>query len=102
MNLQEQISRIQEVMGMVNENIPINVKRRIPVVQQLLNVVLENSYPCDFYDVNHFKEGVIYDIDTFLIGFEMNGMTPDEIKEFILTYLFEDIERYYINASEDC
>jgi hypothetical protein len=102
MNLQEQVSRIKLMMGVINENIPINVRRRLPVIQQLLNVILDNSYPCDFNDENHFKEGILYDIDSFLIGFEMEGMSSSEVKEFIDKYLSDDITQYYINASEDC
>ena len=102
MNLQEQINRIQSMMGVLNENVPNNVKRRLPVIQQLLNVTLNNSYPCDFDDEYHFKEGILYDIDTFLIGFEMEGMSSGEIKEFIDEYFSDEIIQYYLDASEDC
>jgi hypothetical protein len=101
-NLEEQISRIKSMMGIINENIPTNVRRRLKIIKQLLDVTLDNSYPCDFDDENHFKEGVLYDIDTFLIGYEMEGMSSGEIKDYIDEYLSEEIRRYYINASEDC
>jgi hypothetical protein len=32
----------------------------------------------------------------------MEGMTSEEIKNFILKYLIEEVRRYYINSSEDC
>ena len=101
-NLQEQISRMQSMMGVINENVPTNVKRRLNRIKKLLDVTLYNSYPCDFDNENHFKEGILYDIDTFLIGFEVEGMSSGEIKDFINEYLSEEIRRYYINASEDC
>ena len=102
MNLQEQISRMKSMMGVIDENVPINVRRRLKTIKQLLDVTLDNSHPCDFDDENHFKEGILYDIDTFLIGYEMEGMSSGEIKDFIDEYLSEEIRRHYINASEDC
>jgi hypothetical protein len=102
MKLQEQISRIQSMM-FINEDRPSsNVLRRLPQVQKLLDITLENSYPCDFSSLEHFTEGILYDIDTFLIGYEMEGMTSGEIKNFISEYLSEEIRRYYINSMEDC
>jgi hypothetical protein len=102
MNLQEQISRMKSMMGVINENVPNNVKRRLPVIKRLLNVTLNNSYPCDFDDENHFKEGIMYGIDEYLHSFDIEGMSSGEIKEFINEYLSDDIIQYYINASEDC
>jgi hypothetical protein len=102
MNLQEQITRIQSMMGIINENVPTKVRRRLSIIQKLLNVVMDNSYPCDFKNVNHYKEGIINDIDTFLITFDMEGMSSNDITDFIKEYLMDEIEKYYINASEDC
>lgn len=103
MKLQEDIHRIKEVMGVITEDRPpINVLRRLPIVKKLLYVTLENSYPCDFDNVKHFINGILYDVDTFLIGYEMEGMSSDEIKEFVLKYLSDDIERYYYDSKEDC
>jgi hypothetical protein len=90
------------MMGIINENTPTNVRRRLPMVKKLLDVMLQTSHPCDFENVNHFAEGVLYNLDTFLITFDMEGMSPDEIKDFIMDYLMGEIEMYYINASEDC
>ena len=102
MKLQEQINRIQSMMG-INEDGPLpNVLRRLPQVKKLLDITLENSNPCDFKSLDHFAEGVLYDIDAFLITYEMEGMTSEEIKNFILKYLIEEVRRYYINSSEDC
>jgi hypothetical protein len=47
-------------------------------------------------------DGILYDIDTFLIDNEMEGMSSDEIKEFVLEHLSDDIERYYYDSEEDC
>jgi hypothetical protein len=103
MKLQENILRIKKMMGVVTEDRPlINVLRRLPIIKKLLDVTLENSYPCDFDNTQHFIDGILYDIDSFLIGYEMEGMSSGEIKEFVLEYLSGDIERYYYDSKEDC
>lgn len=103
MKLHENIKRIKQMMGVITENRPpINVLRRLPIIEKLLNVTLENSYPCDFDNAQHFMDGILYDIDTFLIDNEMEGMSSDEIKEFVLEHLSDDIERYYYDSEEDC
>jgi len=103
MDLQEQTNRIKHIMGVINEDKPpINVLRRLPVVEKLLDVTLDNSYPCDFDDVDHYIEGVMYDIDTFLMTYEMEGMSSSDIKEFIYEHLNDEIEEYYYSRVEDC
>jgi|688.fasta_scaffold227568_3 hypothetical protein len=103
MNLNENIQRIKQMMGVITEDrSSINVLRRLPRVKKLLDVILEYSHPCDFGNVQHFIDGILYDIDTFLIAYEMEGMSSGEIKEFISEYLSDDIERYYYDSKEDC
>jgi hypothetical protein len=102
MNLQEQILRIQLMMGVISEDFSISLRRRIHIIKKLLDVLLENSYPCDFENINHFIEGILYDIDVFLLTFDVEGLSSDEVKDFIMEYLKDNIEQYYINASEDC
>ena len=102
MNLQEQLFRIQSIMGVISEDFSISLRRRIDIIKKLLDVLLENSYPCDFENINHFIEGILYDLDVFLLTFDVEGLSSDEIKDFIMKYLKDKIEQYYINASEDC
>lgn len=120
MNLQENISRIKEMMrmndsrlicnlqklvedGITNEDRPpINVLRRLPVIEKLLDVTLNNSYPCDYDNVEDYKLWVIYDIDTFLSTYELEGMSSDDIKNFIYEHLNDKIEKHYYNKIESC
>ena len=103
MKLNENINRIKQMMGVITEDRPpIHILRRLPIVKKLLDVTLENSYPCDFDNVKHFIDGILYDIDTFLIGYEMEGMSSGDITEFVLEHLSNDIERYYYDSHEDC
>lgn len=102
MKLQEQISRIKSMM-FINEDKPSsNVLRRLPQIQKLLDNTLENSYPCDFSNLEQFTKSILYDIDTFLIFYQKEGLTPDEVKNFISEHLIEEIRKYYINSMEDC
>jgi hypothetical protein len=89
-------------MGVISEDFSISLRRRIDIIKKLLDVLLENSYPCDFENINHFIEGILYDLDVFLLTFDVEGLSSDEIKDFIMKYLKDKIEQYYINASEDC
>ena len=65
-------------------------------------MVLEGSNPCDYSDIEHYFKGVLYDLETFLIVFEMEGMTKEEILSVVENHFYEDIRRYYINSLEDC
>ena len=98
MNLQENIRRILRE----ESEIPINVRRRFDILKKLVDVILSNSYPCDFVNEDHYFEGVLYDLETFLITFEMEGMTNEEILSFIRDYFYDNIKRYYIDSQEDC
>jgi hypothetical protein len=82
--------------------IPLNVKRRFDRLEKLLNVVLDGSNPCDYSNIEHYFKGVLYDLETFLIVFEMEGMTKEEILSVVENHFYEDIRRYYINSLEDC
>ena len=82
--------------------IPLNVKRRFNRLKELVNVVLEGSNPCDYSNIEHYFKGVLYDLETFLIVFEMEGMTNEEILLVVENHFYEDIRRYYINSLEDC
>jgi hypothetical protein len=98
MTLQENIRRILRE----ESEIPINVRRRFDILKKLVDVILSNSYPCDFVNEDHYFEGVLYDLETFLITFEMEGMTKEEILSFIRDYFYDNIKRYYIDSQEDC
>jgi hypothetical protein len=90
------------MMGVISEDFSISLRRRIYIIEKLLDVLLENSYPCDFENINHFIEGILYDLDVFLLTFDLEGLSSHEIKDFIMEYSKDKIEQYYINASEDC
>jgi hypothetical protein len=102
MNLQEQIQRIQEMMGIVSESLPPNVRRRAIHIEELLSAVLEGSHPCDFENENHFVQGIMGYLDDVSIAYQLVGVTPNEMIDFIKEHFVDDIKQYYITASEDC
>ena len=86
MNLQENIRRIlREESG-----ISLNVRRRINTLEKLVNVTLSNSNPCDYSNEEHFIEGILYDLETYLITFELEGMTEEEILSFVKEYFYSE------------
>ena len=86
MNLQESIRRILRE----ESEVPLNVRRRIYILEKLFNVILSNSTPCD------------YDLETYLITFKLEGMTEEEILSFVKDYFYSEMRRYYIDSQEDC
>ena len=98
MNLKESIKRIlREETG-----IPLNVKRRFNRLKELLYIVLDESNPCDYSDIQDYFKSVLYDLETTLLVFQMEGMTSEEILSVVENHFYEDIRRYYINSLEDC
>jgi len=98
MNLKQQIRRILREEA----EIPLNVKRRFNRLEKLLNVVLDGSNPCDYSNIEHYFKDVLYDLETTLLVFQMEGMTSEEILSVVENHFYEDIRRYYINSLEDC
>jgi hypothetical protein len=91
MNLQENIGRIKEVMGISESNIPISIKRRanLETLKKFISKAeIQNENPCDdFEDEYDFVDAVIDDaIDYFLTEI---GPDTEEIDEYsdILDYL---------------
>lgn len=82
--------------------VPINVRRRLHTLEKLFNIVLSNSTPCDYENEEYFIEGILYDIEAYLITFKLEGMTDEEILSFIKDYFYSDMRRYYIDSQEDC
>ena len=98
MNLKQNIKRILRE----ETEIPLNVKRRFDRLKELVNVVLEGSNPCDYSNIEHYFKGVLYDLETFLITFDMEGMTSEQIQSSVKDYFHKEIKQYYIDSQENC
>lgn len=79
-----------------------HIRRRFDRLKKLVEVTLSNSHPCDFLNEKHYFEGILYDLETFLLVFEMEGIREEKIISFISDYFYDDIIKYYINSKEDC
>ena len=54
----------------LQENIPVHIKRRIHLIDKVIDNLLPNMYPCDYNSSNHFVEGVLDEIRWFLLDVE--------------------------------
>ena len=96
MNLQESIRRI------LREEITKSIKRRYTQIVRLLDVVMDNSYPCDYESLDHFVEGIFFDMSEYLYSEDIDGMDKFEIMEFVHGNLIDHIEKYYQDYIEFC
>jgi len=98
-DLQEQTNRIKQMMGVINEDIPTSIRRRKHIIDALLKIIIDNSYPCDFADDESFLQGILYDLSYQV---EVEGLPVGDLKDYIIEYFADDIQAYYINKTKDC
>jgi hypothetical protein len=98
MNLQENIHRIKQVMGVINESqYSNNLKRRVHILDSLIDNLLPNMYPCDYNDEDDFFTGVYHELH-HLIEDEQYGLENLDRRDMI-EYIYEnkqdEIREYY-------
>jgi hypothetical protein len=86
----------------ITEHQNVALKRRGYYVKELLNVVLDSMFPCDYSNESYFYVGVIYELETFLALESIKGVQPEEVIDFVKQTLKDYIIQYYINSQEDC
>jgi hypothetical protein len=86
----------------ITEHQNVALKRRWYYVKELLNVVLDSMFPCDYSNESYFYVGVIYELETFLDLESIKGVQPEEVIDFVKQTLKDYIIQYYINSQEDC
>ena len=86
----------------ITEHQNVSLKRRVYYIKELLNVVLDSMFPCDYSNESHFYVGVIYELETFLDLESIKGVQPEEVIDFVKQTLKDYIIQYYINSQEDC
>ena len=86
----------------ITEHQNVSLKRRGYYIKELLNVVLDSMFPCDYSNESHFYVGVIYELETFLDLESIKGVQPEEVIDFVKQTLKDYIIQYYINSQEDC
>ena len=86
----------------ITEHQNVALKRRGYYVKELLNVVLDSMFPCDYSNESYFYIGVIYELETFLDLEGIKVVQPEEVIDFVKQTLKDYIIQYYINSQEDC
>jgi len=92
----------------ITEEQSISLRRRLSYIKKILDVVLDNMYPCDYSNESYFYIGVIYELETFgfletyLDSEGFKGVQPAEFIDFVKQNLKDYIIQYYINSQEDC
>jgi hypothetical protein len=83
--------------------IPLNVRRRLPFLKEVLHNALISSYPCDDYDLNEFTHGIIWSVNEYFrwINNEKE-ITSEDAELTIRAYLLDDIAEYYKEQTQDC
>jgi hypothetical protein len=108
MNLQEQISRIKEVMGVLNEDFDKKIRRRIDfgVLENLVNKFKDSAIDFDgVYSLNTMAMNLSGKVaDELLGGRELrkfdNEETYQEIKNFIYDVYGKELKLYFADQLE--
>ena len=95
MNLNEQISRIHEMMGINESEVPNNMRRRIAQMEQIVNVVLDSSYPTDYDSEKEYFQAMMENLGYYLFENQPNVETAVQMIQFIKEYFGDEIKNYY-------
>ena len=92
------------MMGFINESqYSNNLKRRVHILDSLINNLLPNMYPCDFDNEDDFFTGVYHELH-HLIEDEQYGLENLDRKDMI-EYIYQnredDIREYYRERCEN-
>lgn len=86
------------------ETIPTQVRRRLGIINQLIDAAINNMYVCDYDDENHFIKGVTVDL-YWLVRDNEFGLTEldwMDVYRFLETYRTDDIKEYFNERKEGC
>ena len=82
------------------KNIPVHIKRRIRSMDKVINNMLPNMYPCDYYSAEHFIVGLLEEMRWFLIdNEELRNINRGSIEDYIQEYMYDELTEYY---NEQC
>jgi len=100
MNLQENIQRIKEMMGMDGSPISPQVKRRIPSIDSALNHFLRSKDPCLFKDWEFYGEMILDNIEDLVM--KHFPKHEEEIFQYLKDYKVKEIKEYWEERRRNC
>jgi len=109
--LQENISRIKEVMGIINEGEITSFKRRLGELPKYINSTLEWLNPKAFNSFDEFLERTIWTTTRDFVITEFNSYNYEEVHKiredllpyvqyFIMNHSIDKIKEYYKKGTE--
>jgi hypothetical protein len=102
MNLQENINRIQEMMGL-REEVDLATRRRLTNIKRTLEGVLRSSYPCDYDNLESYFFGILDELNQLYSFMDSDSDVDSEQPETIVKkYLKDVIKEYYLENIKDC
>ena len=80
----------------LQESIPVHIKRRIHLIDKVIDNLLPNMYPCDYNSSDHFVEGVLDEVFYFFRDEpDFYGLDLISINDFILDYKYDELTDYF-------
>lgn len=78
-------------------------KRKLYVVDQVIDNVVKQMYSCDYEDANEFFEGVVYDMSWLIRNsdFGLNDVEWLDIYDYLSEFKKEEILQYYTDRCTD-
>ena len=78
------------------ENISLQIKRRINLIDKVIDNLLPNMYPCDYNSSDHFVEGVLDEVFYFFRAEpDFYGVDLISINDFILDHKYDELTNYF-------
>ena len=80
----------------LQENISVHIRRRIHLIDKVIDNLLPNMYPCDYNSSDHFVEGVLDEVFYFFRAEpDFNGIDLISINDFILDHKYDELTNYF-------
>jgi hypothetical protein len=93
------VDLIDKNLNNINENktVPVELKRRLHLIDRLINLMLPNMYPCDYDNEETFVRGVIDEIYWLWHDedYGVHDLNFGDVSDFILDYKREELSEYY-------
>ena len=92
MKLRETIKKVLREQTTITKE----VRRRVPLIDLIVDKMLENMYPCDYDSADQFLAGLIEEMAWFKNDFEeLKNLERAEIENYLIDYRYDEIIEYY-------